>query len=244
MVHIPDAYSDIGSEMKVLALAIMWSMLSVCFAAEPAFIAGELKYLPVLNSELDKYWPEAPWRSVFAAQVRQESCISLKHSICWTPYAELKTSREYGFGLGQITVTKSFDNFKEAKKLDSSLKDWVWENRYNAEYQLRTLVLMDKFAWGKFFWASDSYERMAFTFAGYNGGIGGVLSDRAVCRTISLCRPERWFGNVELTSKKAKVAASGYGLSFFQINRNYVRNNMGPYRDRYYSYFKEIKDVR
>lgn len=181
------------------------------------------KYLPVLAEQVAGYWPTAPYRSVFAAQVETESCISLRHPKCWTPYAELKTSREYGFGLGQITVTKSFDNFQAAKGLDSSLKNWAWENRYNAEYQLRTLVLMDRNNYNVFKWASDSKERMAFSFAAYNGGVGGVLSDRAVCKATPGCDPTKWFGHVENTSKKAKAPVKGYGLSFFQINRNYAK---------------------
>ena len=179
-------------------------------------------YLPVLAAQFDRYWPDVPSRSIFAAQVETESCVSLKSKKCWTPFAELKTDREYGFGLGQITVTKSFDNFKVAKGLDSSLKDWTWENRYNAEFQLRTLVLMNRFNFFKLKWAKDTHEQLAFMFAAYNGGLGGVLSDRSVCRATPLCDESRWFGNVEHTSKKAKVAAKGYGLSFFQINRNYV----------------------
>lgn len=213
--------------------------LIVVAVPSATFIPNEALYLPVLRSELHSRWPDAPHKSAFAAQVNQETCASLKSKKCWSPTAELKTDREYGFGLGQLTVTSRFDNFKEAKKLDRTLKDWTWENRYNATYQLRTMILMDKFSYGKFDWAENEYERMAFSFAAYNGGIGGVLSDRAVCRTVHSCNAGRWFGNVEHTSKKAKVAASGYGQSFFQINRGYVKNVMDLRRARYAPYFGE-----
>lgn len=192
-------------------------------AAEPVPNSA-LPHLPTLRRVVDTYWNDAPYRSVFAGQVEQETCVSLKHKKCWSPYAELKTEREYGFGLGQITVTKSFDNFQAARKLDSSLKDWQWENRYNAEFQLRTLVLTDRFNFGKFSWASSDHERMAFALAAYNGGVGGVLSDRRICSTLPSCDPSRWFGNVEHTSRKAKTAVKGYGKSFFEINREYVHN--------------------
>lgn len=197
-----------------------------------------LTYLPMLGHEIDTYWPDAPSRSVFAAQVETESCITLKHKKCWTPYAELKTDREYGFGFGQITITKSFDNFTAARKLDSSLKDWTWENRYNAEFQLRTLVLMNKQAYSQFKWAYDGRERLAFMFAAYNGGVGGILSDRTVCKTVPSCDPNRWFGHTEHTSRKAKVAVKGYGLSFFQINRNYVKG-MWSRNEKYIPYIGE-----
>lgn len=197
-----------------------------------------LLHLPVLIQEYKGKWPTAPIPTAFAGQVEQETCISMKHKKCWSPYAELKTDREYGFGLGQITVTKSFDNFKEAKKLDSSLKDWQWENRYNAQYQLRTLVLMDKFNYGKFTWAANEDERMAFSLAAYNGGIGGVLSDRRVCGTVHSCDGSRWFGHVEHTSKKAKKPVSGYGKSFFEINREYVYNILHVRRFKYLRSFE------
>jgi hypothetical protein len=223
--------------MKYLVLLLLLIALPV-HAADPPIPANAVKHLPTLASELAKYWPDAPSRSVFAAQVETESCVSLKSKKCWTPFAELKTDREYGFGLGQITVTKSFDNFKAAKQLDSSLKEWQWENRYNAEYQLRTLVLMNKFNFSKFKWARDTHEQLAFMFAAYNGGVGGVLSDRSVCRTMPLCDGARWFGNVEHTSKKAKVAVKGYGLSFFQINRRYVAG-MWTRNQKYINYIGE-----
>lgn len=220
--------------MHALALLLLW--VPLVFAND--IPANAHTYLPVLAHELDTHWPDAPRRSVFAAQVETESCITLKHKKCWTPYAELKTDREYGFGLGQITITKSFDNYQAAKKLDSSLKDWAWENRYNAEYQLRTLVLTNRFNYAKFKWASDERERLAFMFAAYNGGVGGVLSDRSVCRAVHPCDESRWFGNVEHTSKKAKVAAKGYGLSFFQINRRYVAG-MWTRNQKYINYTGE-----
>lgn len=222
-----------------------WNLsLALCTACTVgAGLAGlndnEAKYLPVLAEEIRQHWPDAKHKSMFPAQVQQETCASLKSKKCWSPTAELKTDREYGFGLGQITVTAKFDNFKAAQRLSPTLSNWKWENRYNAQYQLRTLVLMDKFNYEKLTWASNDDERMAFMFAAYNGGLGGVLSDRGVCRSTAGCDAGRWFGHVEHTSKKAKVAASGYGQSFFQINRGYVRAVTSWRRDRYRAYFQD-----
>lgn len=203
------------------------------------YTENELKYLPVLDSEISRSWPDTFKRSFLAAQVRQETCPGLKSKRCWSPMAELKTSREYGFGLGQLTVTSKFDNFKEAKKLDPSLREWAWENRYNAQYQLRTMILMDRSAYGSMKFSASPLDRMAFSFAAYNGGVGGVLSDRAVCRATAGCDPSRWFGHVEHTSKKAKVAANGYGKSFFEINRTYIKNIITVYSPRYEPFFNE-----
>lgn len=224
----------------LLSYTLSLHLLAASPVAGTEFIPNERQYLPVLRGEIIRNWPDVTPKAAFAAQVRQETCAGLKGKKCWSPYAELKTAREYGFGLGQITITSKFDNFKEARKLDPSMKDWTWGDRYNAQFQLRTMVLMDKFNYGKFGWAANNRERMSFSVAAYNGGIGGVLSDRAICRTVKGCDPSKWFGHVELYSKKGKKAATGYGQGFFYINRLYVRNIMGQYQDRYKAYFGEI----
>lgn len=232
--------------LKISRLGLLWiavvcgcHSLTALAAPTPPYTENELTHLPTLQGELEKHWPEAPWRAPFGAQVNQETCASLKSKKCWSPTAELKTSREYGFGLGQLTVTKRFDNFTAAKQLHPTMRGWGWDNRYDPEYQLRTMVLMDRFNYGKFQWAATQHERMAFTFAAYNGGLGGVLSDRTVCRATEGCDGSRWFGHVEHTSKKAKKAVSGYGKSFFEINREYVENVMVHRRNRYKPYFGE-----
>jgi membrane-bound lytic murein transglycosylase MltF len=76
-------------------------------------------------------------------------------------------------------------------------------------------------------------DRFAMMFAAYNGGIGGVLSDIKVCESTSGCDPYKWFDNVEKTSLKAKTKVTGYGKSFFDINREYPRNIMFL-RNRHY----------
>jgi len=224
--------SVVGNEMDLVFDNTM-QLPAVAIVAPAIGLPGEAaKHLPVLVAEVRQHWPSAPFKSAFAGQVEKETCITLKHRKCWSPYAELKTNREYGFGLGQLTVTAKFDNFKEAKKLDPSMAGWAWENRYAAEYQLRTLVLMNRFNYGKFNFA-NGLDRMAFTLAAYNGGLGGVLSDRRVCMATPGCEPVRWFGHVEHTSKKAKKAVAGYGKSFFTINREYPKTILFERRQKY-----------
>jgi len=204
------------------------------------YVEKFLPYKQLIITEIDDQWPTLPIKSVVPSQIEQETCYSARHKKCWSPYSELKTSREYGFGLGQITVTTRFNNFLEAKKLDASLSDWKWENRYNSQYQIRTLLLMDRFNYGKFNWADNEHERIAFTIAAYNGGIGGVLSDRKVCIATTGCNPNVWFDEVEHTSRKAKTPSRGYGKSFFEINREYVRNIMCIRHYKYSSHLEEI----
>lgn len=221
-----------------LILIYASSCLSGCPPAD-GYVQKFLPYKAMLLREIDRTWPDLSSKEIIPAQIQKETCPSAKSRMCWSPYAELKTSREYGFGLGQLTITSRFDNFKEAKKLDPSLRSWTWENRYLPEYQVRTLLLMNRFNYSRVAWAQDAHSRMAFTLSAYNGGLGGVLSDRTICANTPGCNPAVWFGNVELTSRKSKVAAKGYGLSFFQVNRQYVAHIMGTFRSRYAPYFKD-----
>ncbi len=183
-------------------------------------------YLPVLASVVSSLWPTMPDAPLLAAQVEQETCITLKHSKCWNPRAELKTSREYGFGLGQLTVTEKFNNFEAARGWDKSLAGWQWANRFDPAMQLRALVAYDRNLYRQMRFGASDRDRLAFTFSAYNGGMGGLIKDRRMCSAVAGCDPEQWFGHVERNSFRSKTAASGYGKSFFEINREYVRNIM------------------
>ncbi|MDE2465571.1 MAG: lytic murein transglycosylase [Alphaproteobacteria bacterium] len=190
-------------------------------------------YIPILMGQIAALWPAMPAPSTLAAQVEQETCVSLTSPRCWNPHTELKTSREYGFGLGQLTVTPRFNNFKAARTWDKSLRNWQWSDRFDAKMQLAALVAYDRNLFHSIRFGKTSVDRLAFTFSAYNGGLGGVLKDRAVCEHTAGCDPSVWFGNVERTSFRAKVAVAGYGHSFFDINRTYVRNVLIVRRDKY-----------
>lgn len=193
-------------------------------------------YLPMLKAEQQAWWADMPLPSALGAQVEQETCVSQKSKRCWSPRAELRTSRERGVGLGQITRTARFDALSEMVASNpDALRGWGWNSPalYDPRFQLRALVLKDKQGWAVIRGADTSTDRLAFAFAAYNGGIGGVISDRKLCQATQGCDSGRWFGHVERTSLKAKVAAAGYRVSFFQVNREYVRNVMVARRGRY-----------
>ncbi len=204
------------------------------------------EYIPVLKNLMKDVWPTLSKKDSMPAQVEQETCISLKHSKCWSPKAELKTSREYGFGLGQITIAYDakgavrFNNFEGIKKLDSSLKGWEWEDRYNPEMQLRALLVYDKYLYNSIPKGSDEYNKLAFTFCAYNGGLGGLLQDRQLTQSKG-GDPNKWFGdnNVSVNSYKAKTKVGGYGQSFFEINRGYVDNILNKRNQKYTPYMEE-----
>ncbi len=207
--------------------------------------AGAVKLLPQLKTVQQEIWPDAPMPYFLAGQIEQESCISLTHSKCWNPRAELKTARENGIGLGQYTRaynkngTIRFDKISELVAAHKSLKGWSWEKRYDAGYQLTALVEMDKAIYKRQKNAFSVKDALSFTLSGYNGGEAGVLQDRLLCSNTRNCDSSKWAGNVEKTSLKKRRAVHGYGKSFFDINREYVSNILELRCSKYSPYFED-----
>ena len=216
---------------RVIAILLALAALPVRAVELPP---GAVQYMPLLREEIAARWPDLALPSALAAQVEQETCISLTSHGCWNPKTELKTSREYGFGLGQLTVTSRFNAFAEVQGMDSGLKGWKWADRYDPRLQLRALVVKDRTNAHAFHVATSSPEdRLAFALAAYNGGVGGTLADIRLCAHTAGCDPQKWFGHVERTSLKARTKVGGYGQSFFEINRYYVHNVLMVLRGKY-----------
>lgn len=178
-------------------------------------------YIPGLRANIDKYWPTMPYPSTLASLIEKESL--------WNPHAELcvpkpSCSREYGFGFGQLTITSRFNVFEEVKDLSPDLKDWKYADRFNADKQMASVVLKNRLHYRQCAkLMNPGIDTHACGYSSYNGGYGGVVADRRLCANTSGCNPRVWFGNVELQSMKAKEPLPGYGQSFYQINRGYVR---------------------
>lgn len=197
---------------------------------------GAVQYMPTLKAEQVAQWPGMPLPSALAAQVEQESCVSLTSARCWNPRAELRTSRERGVGFGQITRTSRFDALAELRaQFPEQLRGWSWSSStlYDPAYQLRALVLMDYRNWRVITGAATDTDRLAMTLTAYNGGLGGLVSDRRMCAATRGCDASRWFGHVERTSMKSRTAVAGYGRSFFDINRAYAPTILFTRRPKY-----------
>ena len=206
------------------------------------------QYLPLLDTLLAQMWPDLQLRSMVAAQIEQETCVSLKSKTCWNPRTEFRTSREYGFGLGQFTVVYNPDGsvkssaFEELKKLGGKLAAWKFEDRFDPEMQLRAMILTEKLQYYmvQFGTASD-VDRLAFTLAAYNGGLGGIMQDRRLCRKPA-CDDTKWFGHVAVNSRKARRPILGYRASFYDTNRCYPRYILMDRRPTYAPYLSGALD--
>lgn len=203
------------------------------------------KYLPVLKDEANKYFPELETPEYFAGLIEQESCISLTHKRCWLPTSELKSAREQGVGLGQITRAYKadgsirFDALSDLRKAHmAELKELSWGNvASRPDLQIRSIILMSKDNFKALFSLSNQYDRVAMMDAAYNGGLGGVKKDRMACGLAANCNPQIWFDNVEKTCMKSKKPLYG-NRNACDINREHVHSAMKVRPTKYKKYFK------
>jgi hypothetical protein len=243
---------NVAAGVAAAGLMILTGFLFLAFAGRAT--AAELQLppkavqgLPVLDAEITAHWPSMPLRSVLGALVDKETCYSRTHPKCWSPRAELKTKREYGFGWGQLTVayrgdgSERFNAFRDVKRLDRALAGWTWENRYEPKMQARALVVMNRTCFNRMReLVADEFNALALCDAAYNGGMGGMLAERRMCAARPGCDPDKWFGHVELHSTKSRKAWDGYGESAFDINRGHVKAVMVTRRPPYILWWAEI----
>lgn len=226
-----------GAGLALIALAIVIYGLLGLFGGR-AHAQDVNSYIPtqasqyrlVLIAEQRGAWPDHPAPHVLAALVEHESCISLRHSRCWNPASQLKTAREEGAGLGQITRAYNangsirFDALAEMRDRNPSLRALSWSNVYQRpDLQLRALVLMSRGNYQGLRVINDPWQRLAFADAAYNGGLGGVQNERRACAMRAGCDPQQWFGHVEQSCLKSKTALYGQ-RSACDINRHHVRD--------------------
>ena len=222
-----------GAGLALVAIAII--VVGLLLVMAPRARASELpvgavKYLPALRAEQQRLWPDHPRPALLAALVEQESCPSLRARSCWNPAARLRSDREEGAGMGQITRTWRADGSARFDSLASmraaysgELGAWSWDNVYQRpDLQLRAIVLMSRDTWRPFRSASAA---LAFGDAAYNGGAAGVQQERRACAMTAGCDAGQWFGHVAAHCLKSRQPLYG-GRSACDINREHVRNVM------------------
>lgn len=224
----------------IMSTAINTQPLTETYIPPQAF-----KYQSTISEELDKHFNELPDYAYVPSLIEHESCISLKNKRCWEPSSRLKTAREEGAGLGQITKAYNKDGslrFDKVTELQSQykteLKEMSWKNIYTRpDLQIRSIVLMLRDDYRRFNTITSDANRLAFTDAAYNGGRGGVNKDRRACSLKDGCDSTKWFGNVEYTCTKSKKALYGK-RSACDINRDHVKDvmlvNLPKYRTYYF----------
>lgn len=223
-----------GSGMALIAMAIIFYGVLGLFGGRAHGQAPDprsAQYLPVVRAEVAKNWPELTAPHYVAGLIAHESgCPALRS--CWSPTAKLKTAREEGAGLGQITrVWRTdgsirFDSLAEMRGRHPALREWSWQNVYQRpDLQIRAVALMSRENWLSLSTIPDPWERLTMTNAAYNGGRGGVQSDRRACQITPGCDPSKWWGHVETTCTKSRAALYGQ-RSACDINRDHSRHVM------------------
>lgn len=184
--------------------------------------------LPVFKQVVYTYWPESPNQQYFPGLVEQETCSNLHN--CWNPNVQLKTSREYGFGLGQVTVAYGahgkvrFNNFTEAKERYKQLSAWQWDDRYNPKYQLTFIVLELKNLFlplASYF--KDDINRWAATLVSYNAGSRTIMDRIAACVATKGCDKTQWFNGLATVSLPYEKKLL-YGVPLYERRNEYPNN--------------------
>lgn len=225
--------SPVGAGLALVALSILASALLGLFGRAAHAADGPhpraVALAPVLHEEIGRHWPELdrPW--YIPALIEHESCITLTHRRCWAPDSELRSQREQGLGLGQLTRAWHPDGRLRFDALDemrtrhpAALGALDWSTlRQRPDLQIRAVVLMSRDNWQALRMVQDPVQRLAFTDAAYNGGLGGVQRERRACGLKDGCNPQRWFGHVERHCLKSRQPLYG-GRSACDINRHHV----------------------
>ena len=230
----------------IFLLLLVYSSLPLAQNVKTYIPEKAYPLLPVFKKEHERLSPVFPYYPYYPALAEHESCISLKHSRCMSPSSELKTSREQGVGLPQITRvwrndgSLRFDKLQEMRdKYDDELRELSWLTiKERPELQIRILVILTQENWKKFFMISDDWQRLAMSDSAYNGGAGDVDKARRICGLKKGCDPQVWFGNVESVIPKSTVPLYGT-RSAKDINLHHVddvlNNRYNKYNDYYHS---------
>ena len=217
----------IGAGLALIALAITLSALLGLFSRQ-AHAEGIPRQaealLPVLQAEIHREWPGHVMPNYFGGLIEHESGPCPTGRKCWLPTAQLKTAREEGAGLGQLTRAYTvdgrtrFDALAEMRAAHPALAELDWATIYHRpDLQLRAVVLKSRDDWR---WIGPG-ARIEFVDLAYNAGRGRLLQDRRACAMTAGCDPTQWTGHVEKTCTASRVPIYGT-RSACDISRHHV----------------------
>jgi hypothetical protein len=128
-----------GSGLALIALSIVFMALTMLFSGAVraqdvrTYIPAQAEqFRPMLAIEYRTHWTDHPKPELLPALVEHESCLSLRHSRCWNPKSRLKSAREEGAGLSQITRawrpdgSLRFDALAEMRDRHPALREIDW----------------------------------------------------------------------------------------------------------------------
>jgi len=203
-----------------------------------------VKLIPLLHEESTKILPNFNFYPYFPALIEHESCITLCSKRCWNAKSRLKTSREEGAGLGQITRAwrngkLRFDTLAVLKrKYRKQLHDLNWKNIYDKpKLQIRAMLLLWRNNYKRFPNDINFINKLAFSDASYNQGYYRTYKDRQLCKLKNNCNPKIWFNNVEKTCTASKRILYG-NRSACDISRHHVRDVFARIPKYYFFYSK------
>lgn len=192
-----------------------------------------MEYRDTLYNSIKENVPEIPDYNYVPALIEHESCISLKHSKCWSPTSELNNKREYSVGFYQIAKAYNNDGSVRMDTLagmkniyKSRLKEATWSNlkhRPDLQFTIGNLLIGENYR--RYSDVKDDWERLAFTDQSYNGGPKWVGRERVACSLKAGCDPNKYFGNVETTCQRSKRPIPAYGnLSICDIAQRHTHD--------------------
>lgn len=180
--------------MKII-LAILAALLAGSALADVPQAAKP--YQRAVTREARAVWGLNAPIAVLGAQIGQESR--------WRP----DVCSAFACGLSQFTPqTAAWISGVYPKELGEN-------DPFNPNWAIRALVRYDNDLYKGTPKAETDCEQWAFTLSAYNGGLGWVRRDAALCERADGCVPTAWFGNVEMQTARSAAAA--------RENRGYPR---------------------
>lgn len=236
-----------------ITILIVASAIELAYAGQAYSPKDTKNYIPpqafdhreTIKSELDRLWSSIPEYNYIPSLIEHESCISLQHSRCWNSTSELKSTREQGLGLGQVTRTFNpdgsirFDSLKGMRDMYmSELKDASWSTiKGRPDLQIRMMILHLRTDYSRLYEFDDPLVRLHATDAAYNGGRGAVNYNRRACGLAKGCNPQLWFGHAERYSNKSTKILYGNRSArdiFYDHPRDVFFNKLPKYKRQYF----------
>lgn len=163
---------------------VLWAWALCACAGVPA---SARQYQRQLTAQAHATWGLNAPTAVFAGQIETESR--------WRP----KVCSAFACGLAQFTAAT-------AKTISAQHRLGV-ADVYNPAWAIQALVLYDHDLYAHMSFSATACDAWAFTLSAYNGGLGWVPKDRALAKQ-SHADTTRWFGAVELYTRRARAYAA------------------------------------